>query len=216
MTSFSSRRYLPTATSFAGSTRSAAITIEAVPAPNLALIRPSSSFKPSFPSQTSEGRASAVLIFLPALAAGLPVSFTGSGTRAASAPGSWAAAVAGSGSATFLALARIRSSLLGPFAAGSGVGMSTAPGSCAWGAAIFGGFSRVSSRASINPAAVRSAVISKVRRSIRSGPKTGIGTSRSTSPRYQGEAETFSPSIFFWSMMRPFRSACGVGGQPGM
>ncbi len=72
--------------------------------------------------------------------------------------------------------------------------------------------------------AARSAVISTVRRSIRSGPRTGIGMSRSTPSLYHGAKPflprrgigSFSPSIFFWSMIRPLRSACGVGGQPGM
>ena len=104
--------------------------------------------------------------------------------------------------------ARIRSILLGPLATGAASAWpldSASPSGP--GAGILVGLTRVSSRASISPWAVRSAVISTTRRSIRSGPRTGMGTSRSTSPRYQGDCEIRSPSIFFWSTIRPFRSA---------
>ena len=48
--------------------------------------------------------------------------------------------------------------------------------------------------------------------------------SRSTSLRYHGVfpfrlkigMSIFSPSIFFWSMIRPLSRAWGVGGQPGI
>src|SRR6478736_4191013 len=116
------------------------MTIVAVPAPNSALRRSARSFKPASPSHLRLGRASAVLIFLPGLAAGLPVSLTGMGTAAASAFGLKASVVAGLTSATFFALARIMSSLLGalgPVAGGSGVGIATEAGASGWRAAIF-------------------------------------------------------------------------------
>ena len=78
--------------------------------------------------------------------------------------------------------------LLGGLGLG-GVGLGggrrrTASGS-GWKAGILAGLARSASRASTSPCAVRSAVISTSRRSIRSGPRTGMATSRSTSV-YQG------------------------------
>ena len=84
------------------------------------------------------------------------------------------------------ALARIRSILLGALARPVG-GPSAEPlgfdSGC--GAGIFAAWAGRLAR-STSPCAVRSAAISTVRRSIRSGPRTGTGMSRSTSPRYQG------------------------------
>ncbi len=210
--------------SLSGGMSSAAWTIVAVPGPNSASSRPASSLSLSTPSQTRLGRASARLAFLPGLAAG-----AGAGAAAASPLPVEAAAPSGAGAAAASprALARIMSILLGALgAAGAACGaaaISSESGS-GCGAGILAGLGSSASRRSSRPMAARSAVISTSRRSIRSGPRTGIGMSRSTPSLYQGAKPflpsrgigSFSPSIFFWSWIRPLIRACGVGGQPGM
>ncbi len=146
-----------------------------------ALSRAASSFSPSSPSQTRLGRASAFFPFLAGLAAG----------AGAAGGGVAAGAVAAAGAASPRALARIMSILLGALAAARPPTRrrrcrKRRPPRLQAAARGLGGLGRSASRASISPIAVRSAEISTVRRSIRSGPRTGMGMSRSTSPRYHG------------------------------
>ena len=155
--------------------------IVAVPAPNSALSRSASSLSLASPSQTRLGRASARLTFLPAWRRAWP---------AAAAAAAAAAGVAADGLAPRLGADHVdlahrpwprprTGRRRRPSALGLGLGLRRGD---------LGRLDQAASRASTSPCAVRSAAISTVRRSIRSGPSTGIGMSRSTSLRYQGEA----------------------------
>src|SRR5690606_11785356 len=74
--------------------------------------------------------------------------------------------------------------------------------------------------AASSPAApLSTAVVARInaawRGSIRSGPSTGSGTGMLSPLPYQGTVRMLWFSILRCSVMKPYISACGVGGQPG-